>query len=57
MIKLGGSIACDHCGTPALRIVGQMLVIEHVHHGQKHTTVLTMAQIIDRMAQGSVPLP
>lgn len=49
MVRLGGSVDCDHCGTPALRIVGNTIIIEHIHHGEKHTTVLTKEQIFDKV--------
>lgn len=41
-------IKCDVCSTPALRVVGQTLVIQHRHHGQTHTTVLSLQAILDR---------
>lgn len=54
-VRLPGAVSCDACNTPALRVVGTTVVIEHVHHGSKHVTVLTLQQILDKMEpSGSV---
>lgn len=49
-----GTFPCDQCGTPALRVVGATLVIEHRHHGQKHVTVVELAALLDRAEKPSV---
>jgi hypothetical protein len=44
-----GTGYCDECNLPAYRIVGDQLRIESRHNGEKHTTVLTLGQLIDKM--------
>lgn len=47
-----GLVNCDECTTPAYRIVGQTLIIEHRHNGQKHTSVIDLRTLLDRIRQG-----
>lgn len=42
-------VKCDSCNTPALRVVGTTLVIEHRHHGEKHVSVFSLQQLLDKM--------
>jgi hypothetical protein len=51
-MSLPGMIACDACSTPALRVVGNTLVIEHRHRGEKHTSVIPMSIILDKIQSG-----
>lgn len=44
-----GLVKCDQCYTPAYRVVGDTIVIEHRHDGQKHVTVVTRTQLLDMM--------
>lgn len=48
-----GLVSCDHCRTPAYRIAGQALIIEHRHDGQKHTTVVPLQALLDKMQECS----
>lgn len=36
---------CNECELPAARFVGRCLVIKTRHHGQKHTTIITFAEL------------
>ena len=36
---------CDKCGTPIFRIVGNTIVVEAKHHGEKHVSVIPISQI------------
>ena len=44
-----GMIPCDACSTPALRVVGNTVVVEHRHHGQTHVTVLSIQVLLDKV--------
>ena len=50
MVRVPELVKCDACGTPALRVVGNAIVIEHRHHGTKHTTVIAIAALLDKAA-------
>ena len=50
MVRVPELLKCDACDTPALRVVGNAIVIEHRHHGNKHTTVIAIADLLDKAA-------
>lgn len=42
----GTKLFCDHCGTPVAEVVGDTVVIQSNHHGEKHTTVIPISVIL-----------
>ena len=44
-----GLVNCDECNTPAYRVVGETLVIEHRHNGSKHVTVIDLRAVLDKV--------
>lgn len=44
-----GYVTCDDCRTPAFQIKGNTLVIKHRHSGEKHTTVVSLPELIARL--------
>ena len=47
--SLGVVFECSECPTPAVEVVDGYLVIEHRHHGQKHTTRILLKRILDKV--------
>lgn len=54
-IMLPGAIRCAGCNSPALRIEGQNLIIEHKHHGERHTTVIPLSYLVDKVTTKNLP--
>ncbi len=54
-VMLSGAIRCAGCNAPALRIEGGNLIIEHKHHGERHTTVLPLSYLVDKAAIKNLP--
>lgn len=38
-------VRCAECGTPVAEVQGEALVIRSTHHGDKHVTVLSLAEL------------
>lgn len=45
-------IRCDCCNAPIAEIRGGCVIIVGRHHGERHVTVLTLAQLVALLARG-----
>ena len=45
-------VRCAECGTPVAEVQGEALVIRSVHHGDRHVTVLSLAEL-RRLIEGT----
>jgi hypothetical protein len=43
-------LRCTECGLPYARVVNGVLVVESRHHGEKHTSVIAIAEL-DKLAE------
>jgi hypothetical protein len=48
-------IKCAMCGTTTLQIVGDVIVLRARHHGDHHTTILSIRDLYDRLTPFVVP--
>jgi hypothetical protein len=56
-VALAGAVRCAGCNATALRIdyAAQTLVIEHKHHGERHTTTVPLSYILDKAGGAKLP--
>ncbi len=53
---LTGAVRCDCCALPVLRVVGQTVVIEARHHGERHVSVLEIRALVDKATEMGIGL-
>ncbi len=44
-------IVCSTCSTPIASLQGDKIVIESRHHGERHVTVITLAELSEKVQQ------
>jgi hypothetical protein len=52
-----GFIQCDGCASPALQVIGSVVVIEHKHHGERHKTVIPISVLAEMIGGSPSPAP
>lgn len=46
--------SCDKCATTVFEVKGGMLIIERTHHGERHTTLVSIAELFKQYALANV---
>lgn len=47
-------LICDECRTPVAELVGNTVVIQVNHHGQKHTTIIPIEELLGKLEKVTV---
>lgn len=50
------TVSCDDCNTPLFAVTGGMLVFKVRHHGEVHTTLVSIAELYQKYVAMN-PLP
>jgi hypothetical protein len=46
-------LRCDDCGLPWARVRNGVLMVESRHHGEKHTGVIPVAELVKMCQEGT----